>query len=246
MAALEAEMTEEQVAALDEGEHTPTVAEIIERDTEAVEPEAVEPEPDEEPQRVPESSDTVARKLEKALQSEATRHENALKKAYGDDFVDRAFCPCCLGEGFLTPWPSGAMPDEVWEAVQALSGKLDTGELRTPDYIVLCENCGGYGQIDTGAKGSASVPLPCKRCDSRGWFDTEDPIHRAKLGLAPPEPIAPAPAVWSLPAPAVSADAPLAPPPGWSEGGRVGADGFGRWPGHPRYGVDPTAPGAQW
>jgi hypothetical protein len=43
--------------------------------------------------------------------------------------------------------------------------------------------------------------------------------------------------------PAVVSPSELAPPPGWAEGGRIGGDSFGRWPGHPRYGVDPALGG---
>jgi hypothetical protein len=205
------------------------------------------PEPAPEPETPVEPEPVDLEKREKALSSEATRHENALKKAYGDDFEHRAFCPCCLGEGFLEPWAPGAMPDEVWEAVTALSGKMDTGELLTPDYIVRCENCGGYGEVATGAKGGAVRKVPCKRCDSRGWFDTEDPVHRGKLGLAPPQ--APAPLVtyptFHAPEAPAAVEAPLTAPSGWNENGRPGADSWGRWPGHPRHGIDP-AMGGMW
>jgi len=106
------------------------------------EPDADEPEASHEPQRV-KSSETQMLEREKKLKSEDTRHENALKKIYGDDFERQAYCPLCIGQGFLEPIPAGEQPDEIWAAITALSGRTPASEYRHPDELVACERCNG-------------------------------------------------------------------------------------------------------
>ena len=185
---------------------------------------------------------------EKKLRSEDTRHENALKKIHGDDFAEHAFCPLCLGQGFLTPMGAGDMPDEIWEAVKALAGKMEGGEYEHPVELVQCERCNGYGQVATGAKNEHNAVIPCEPCQSRGYFNLKDPVHRGRLGLAPEQAqAAPPPAVFptfNLPQPPQPAGE--QPPVGWVDSGKPNADTWGRWPGHARYGNDPSFNGGQW
>jgi hypothetical protein len=241
---------------------TTELTELVER--EAAEAEAEFPEPvidpltggelpssesaEPERQEVPTVARTDEAEREKKLKGEDTRHENALKKIWGDEFAEKAYCPTCLGQGFLSPWPEGAMPDEVWEAVKALCGQVDAGQFRHPDELVMCERCDGEGRVETGAKNEHNLLIPCKLCDSRGYFDLSDGLHRGKLGLHEPAPqfVAPAPFTqW----PALTPEAPvqtIAPPDGWAGAGKPGADQYGRWPGHPRFGIDPAMNGGQW
>lgn len=214
------------------------------------EPDGEETEPETEPEveaRIP-SSETVMLERDKKLNSEATRHENALKKVYGDDFEHRAFCPLCIGEGFLEPIPPGGQPDEIWEAVKALSGRMEGGEYEHPEELMMCARCNGWGNVSTSAKNEHTAVIPCSACESRGYFDTNNPAHRAKLGIAP-EPIAPPVNLFPVYHDSVTTtavEAPLLPPSGWVESGSPGADGYGRWPGHPRYGINPASTGGAW
>lgn len=238
---------------------TETISEIVEREASEAEREqeadeaavaegaapepAAEPEPETAPAEL--SSQTAVEERDKRLKSEETRHENALKKIYGDEFEQRAFCPLCIGEGFLLPIPAGQQSEEIWSAITALSGRLQASELRVPDEFQVCERCGGYGEVGTPSKSAHHVAVPCKHCDSRGYFDLSDAMHRGKLGLH--EPVAPlttaAPFTqWPQPTPAEPVQT-IAPPSGWKESGSPGADTFGRWPGHPRYGIDPSLGG---
>lgn len=224
-------------------------AEEAERDDEANEAAIAEgetpaePEPDDPtPEPEPPAEPVDLEKRNKALSGEATRHENALKKAYGDDFERRAFCPCCLGEGFLEPWAAGAMPDEVWEAVKALSGKLESGEYEHPAELVTCDRCQGFGQVATGARNEHTAVIPCALCESRGYFDMTNPVHRAKLGLPAPQSEVPQVVfpTYHAPEPVNGTAEKLMPPDGWHAAGSPGADTWGRWPGHPRFGIDPA------
>lgn len=183
-----------------------------------------------------------AAELEKQLKREDTRHENALTKLHGDRFAEMAFCPLCLGQGFLEAMPAGAMPDEVWEAVKALAGHLDSGELQHPPELEPCDRCGGIGEVETGAKNEHNWKIPCAKCDGRGYFNTDDPVHRGRLGLPPPQVAAPyVPQFAPLPvAVGVPNGAPAGPPDTWQGPHSPGNDSYGRWPGHPRFGIDPA------
>lgn len=241
---------------------TETLSEIVEREAAEAEAEnpdtpveggpapSQEPESESEPAEPaePKSSITVDAERDKRLKSEETRHENALKKIYGDAFEHRAFCPLCIGEGFLEPIPAGQQPDEIWEAVKALSGRLDTHELRVPDEYVVCERCAGIGLVGTPALNEHNASIPCKLCESRGYFDLSDAMQAAKLrGPIPtPEPAPFQPFThWPDPTPAQPVQV-ISPPHGWDTSGKPGADSWGRWPGHPRFGIDPAANGGQW
>jgi len=205
-------------------------------------PEGVDPETGEiVRQQIPPSSVTELEKHERALKAEDTRHENALKKLYGEAWEDFAFCPLCLGQGFTRPHPEDSLPEEVWEAIQALAGKTPHETYRTASYAQVCQECGGWGKVLTGAKNENQAALPCKKCDARGWFDTEDLAHRAKLGIPAPG-FEPAPAFPVFHTPPVQHQEPghVPPPPAnWHVEGKPGADQWDRWPGHPRYGIDP-------
>lgn len=241
---------------------TETITEMVER--EAAQAEAENPEPGSEPEPEPTeptepepeptepiepaSSITVSVEREKKLKSEDTRHENALKKIYGDDFEQHVFCPLCIGQGFLVPIPPDEQPEEIWQAITALSGRLPSGTLNIPDEFQVCARCDGWGNVGTPSKSEHHASVPCRHCDSRGYFDLSDALHRGKLGLHEPLP-APVPLQRFDQWPALTPEAPvqtIAPPAGWADAGKPGADTFGRWPGHPRYGIDPTANGGQW
>jgi len=238
---------------------TETIAELVEREaleaeqddeTPGLEPDepATEPETEttEHEARVTEAEQKIdLAEREKKLRQEDGRHENALKRIYGDEFAEHAYCPLCLGQGFLTPIPAGGQPDEVWDAIVALSGRTPAATYEHPGELVTCDRCRGHGQVATGALNEHNAVIPCQRCDGRGYFNTEDPVHRGRLGLAPPAP-APAPlptfAPYQPPA-SVANGASLDPPAGWYAAGKIGADPWDRWPGHPRYGIDPETGG---
>lgn len=213
------------------------------------EPEPDDDEPDDEPDEPEQEPSDVAalEALNKKLQAEAKRHENALAKLRVDDWEQHVLCPLCIGEGFLLPIPPGQQPDEIWEAIRALSGRMDTGGLKLSRYAVLCEDCDGLGMVATGARTEQGASIVCELCKAKGWYDPSDPqtFYRrmtptqpavAGLSVVPQQPM-------NQPIDGVQ----YQPPGGWVPGNGVGGnDDFGRWAGHPRYGIDPQFTGGTW
>ena len=230
--------------------------EIIARNEAEAEEGAVEvetppdPEPDPEPEPEPDHEQRVAAaeqaidhaERDKKLNAEQTRHINALKKAYGDDFKRRQECALCAGEGYVEPG------QEVLELLAALGEQAATAlgangpVLESPDNYLQCVTCNGKGSVATKADNDHNRAIPCKKCQGRGYFDTDDPVHRGQLGLPPPpiEQIS-FPVLAPLPQPVSVGNGPPTGPPGdWQGPGAVGNDAYGRWPGHPRFGIDPA------
>lgn len=211
---------------------------------EAAEEEAAE---QEEAEQEPEpSSLAVVEDYDKKMKSETTRHENALAKLHPDTWDKFAMCPLCIGEGYLEPIAPGEQPDQLWEVITVLSGRQETGELRTAPYAEVCEVCAGYGEVLTGARNDANVKLPCRNCAGYGWLDTGQPqtpgqiiVNAKKVPAAPP----------ALAAVFGYAQTPQEPYPDSHidyqpfVGGAP--DPYGRPAGHPRWGMTSDANGRQ-
>jgi Zn ribbon nucleic-acid-binding protein len=207
-----------------EAEAAAAEAEFPEPDEELAEAEEheAEPEPEPDPEPEPPSSVTTDSDLDKRLTSEASRHEKALAKAYGDQWDARIMCPLCEAEGFLLPWQENTMPPEQYEAVKILAG--DTG---TPDYVpnpnwYACPTCNGYGDILTGSKRQGAELDQCPDCGGKGY-------RRKDFDAAQPQ--------WAGPPPPV---VPISPQVATQSGA---PDTWGRDPGHPHYGIDPRYAG---
>ena len=151
MTVVEDTLTEEQLIRLAE------MREAQEPETGDIEePEGTEPAPEPEPQEPP-SSILEEKEREKRLKSEDTRHENALKKVWGEAWEEHAFCPLCIGQGFLVPIPAGEQPDEIWQAITALSGRIETQELNYPPELVVCGRCNGWGVVGDPLEGENTI-----------------------------------------------------------------------------------------
>ncbi len=225
------------------------LAELAEMREQGDGPEPLEDDEDEdedepEAETVPQPGDPA---LEKKHLQEARRHENALAKLHPDDWESHVMCPLCMGDGFLLPIPPGAQPDEIWEAVRALSGRQDTNALNTAPWATVCEICDGAGDVLTGSRKEHQDTMPCKRCNAKGWYDPSDAQTFTNLQTGAP-PAAPALAV----VPGGPQNVPIdgqqyTPPAGWQSGNSVnGNDEWGRWQGHPRYGIDVQFTGGTW
>lgn len=198
--------------------------EITEEDAAETEEESGEEQEEQPAQRV-QSSETILAARNRALTSETKRHENALRKAYGDDFDTLAVCPLCLSDGWIIPAPPGAMPDEQWQAIEMAAGKgSDARYVQDPD-AKLCPKCQGYGKLDTGAHTGELAIRVCGICNGQGWVDAS---------YSAPQPISYLPPPPAIPAENLSLD--------WTRP----RDGFGRPEGHPRYGIDPAVNGGVW
>lgn len=215
-----------------------------------------EPQPEDEPEVEAEdepearelSSFTITEQLAKKIDSENRRHENALAKLYGDSWVDYNLCALCLGDGFVLPPPGDFMPDEQWAAVTAMAGKMGERPLSVASYAEVCQECDGWGELLTGAKNDSQAVLPCKRCNGTGWFDKETRPNTGVAATAAPYVASGLnfPTFHTPEAAPAGNGAAEAAPVGWYEGAKAGADSWGRWPGHSRYGIDPAVSGGVW
>jgi hypothetical protein len=206
-------------------------------------PAPVEPEPEPEPEP---SSQTVVEAADKRFTTEAKRHENALAKLHPDDWDTFAMCPLCIGDGFLTPIAPGEMPDQIWEAVTVLSGRVQTGELQTAPYAEVCETCAGYGMVLTGARNETNASLPCRTCAGYGWLDLGQPQTPGQI-IPNAKKVPPAPAALvSVPGYAQPPREPY-PDSGIEFQPFIGGanDPYGRPAGHPRWGMPTDANGRQ-
>lgn len=139
-------------------------------DAEPEEPLAEPEEPEEEePEAHVPASLTVLAERDRKLESETRRHENALRKLYGDDFETLAPCPLCLADGWVAPTPPGVMDPEQWLAIQAASGQLTDAEYRDAPYAVRCETCDGWGEVASGSRTEAGRLIVCRDCSGNGW-----------------------------------------------------------------------------
>lgn len=221
-------------------------AEAENPDAEPAEPiEGDEPEPGTEPEPEPEpSSLAVVTDLDKKLTAETKRHENALAKLHPDDWDQFTMCPLCIADGFLRPIAPGELPDQLWEAITVLAGRMETGELRSAPYAEVCETCGGYGEVLTGARNEANVKLPCRNCAGYGWLDTGQPQTPGQIVLNAKKVPPPPPALVAVPG---YAQPPSEPYPDSTldftpfVGGAN--DPYGRPAGHPRWGMTQDANG---
>lgn len=203
-------------------------------------------EPEDHAHRVAEAEQAIdMQEREKQLRREDTRHENALKKVYGEDFALRVRCIVCDGEGFVEQSPEllGILVQLGDDAREALGG-ANQG-LRQDPTTQTCEVCAGAGQLLTGSTSDHTRTRPCKTCNAQGYIDLEEVARRERLGVEPQNGASGLtfPVFHENTTASAPADGALRPPDGWHASGMPGADQWSRWPGHPRYGVDPSAGG---
>jgi len=121
-----------------------------------------------------------------------------------------------------------------------------TPKLKPSPFNVTCPECGGDGRFDNGAKPPNTDWVVCWNCHGSGSRDLTMPAPQRPVifqEMQPPTPLPVQP--WQpqgAPAPAPAPER-LDPPAGWHASGSPGADTWARWPGHPRYGIDPSLNG---
>jgi hypothetical protein len=205
----------EELIPLEEPE--PEITELDAAETEEEQGEELE-------EHVP-SSQTVIIERNRKLEAETKRHENVLRKVYGDDFADLAVCPCCLSDGWIIPAPPGAFPPEQWEAVKMACGQEGDVQFKMADYAEPCPQCEGWGKVATGSHvPDLGTPL-CRDCNGQGWREKQAPLTAVPQWTPTP----PAPATETL-----ALD--------WTRP----RDAYGRPEGHPRFGIDPQYNGGVW
>lgn len=207
--------------------------EVVEPDAEPdTEPDA-EPDPEEEtePEAEPETQaqpdelppDDVQRMVarDKALERENKRHEKTLGNLYGEEWDNLSLCPLCMGEGFTLPHAPGDLPEEVLQAMDALSGRYAPPEYVEDTDYERCDHCQGHGRTITGSQNPEHVTKLCDKCQGNGFVRKQ-----ATNGN-----------VAQFPVPTLDAPAPVGPPPTY--GSPEPDDQWGRPAGHAHYGLDP-------
>lgn len=211
------ELSDAELIAAEEGE----VGEPDEE--EEAEEQFEDPEPAPEPENKLSTEAVLER--DKQLESEHKRHETRLQTLHGkEEWENYSMCPLCIGDGYLTPWANGEMPDEQYAAITALSGHVPSIELKVDSDYQGCEHCDGVGETMISEPNPRRVTKQCDKCLGLGYVQR---IHVPQYPVPAPiqqngtEP-ASIPSQWGSPAP---------------------DDQWGRSAGHPHYGIDPKYAG---
>ena len=200
-----------------------------------------------EPEPAPAPLDEKA--VEKAFKSIDTRgktYMEAVQKLLVGVDIPLTECPCCQIPGYVLPFDQYDANELARKHTVELYFGVDTLAYKPHPTQVMCPECEGFGKMSNGAKGDATPWTLCWRCHGSGTIDTTMPPPAApsaysalpapvQLPVQPwqPQPTQPPPAASEI----------LTPPAGWHANGSQGADSWARWPGHPRYGIDPSLSG---
>jgi hypothetical protein len=156
------------------------------------------------------------------LEKEDQRHAKRYAEILGEQFQAMVPCPRCLESGHIFPPDVAPLDEEQVAAVDASLGRADRRNLKRAKDTETCEDCGGEGQVLTGATNPQSLTKACTPCGGLGWVP-----KGAQSQLSPP-----------------------AAAPGPQANGGTDAevvvdlrDGWGRPAGHPHWGQDPAAIG---
>lgn len=178
-----------------------------------------EPEPEPVAIDAQPSSQAEMERIGKQLDNEAKRHEKAVARIMGEDFVSMIPSPLDYTPGYLWNPAIVPVPENVKAMVLGLFGMQADAELRDDPDKRTCEVCDGLGMLKTGSRAPSQDALPCSHCQGKGWVQI----------IKPP-----------------AAVAPLPPP---QQGGTVGGvppltDQWGRPLGHPHFNLAPSSVGA--
>lgn len=162
------------------------VKELAEAEAARAEAEQPEQEPEQEPTQEPEPAEPGEAEPEpeqpeqpqasapfdvEAFEKEARRHERAIAKVLGPEFVE-AVCPTCQGVGYA-PQGADAAP-----------------QLQTHQDYRACETCAGFGDVLTGSHKQGHELASCPSCAGTGYLmrrpEPEQPANgNAAPGHAP-------------------------------------------------------------
>jgi len=236
---------------------TAELQELIEREAAAAEAEpdedtetSDEPEPEtsDEPVPAPGPTEKELEAREGKLDREDERHAKRIAEIMGQDAAELVPCMMCATRGFLYAAQVGSFPDDHRALIHEQLGEGSLAALEPADDAELCTACRGYGQRRTGSRVPGNETKACSGCGGSGWKAVyrapEVPPTAALMqpGQIPGFTMPPLPP----PQPAQAANGAGdygSPPVGWHAQGKPGADTWDRWPGHPRYGIDPATGG---
>lgn len=181
------------------------------------------------------------------IERETARHDKRLVEIMGEDFELTSPCPCCQIPGRVFPFQEfDAMDLERKNRVLSYFHE-NPDELLADQTTIRCERCAGWGYLRTGSRNGENARKLCDDCTGKGYITKPIPIPQPDYTYTP-QGVYPSPLNGSGGGqPSWTAPVEPAPPSGWTpEPHKGGNDGWGRWPGHARYGIDPNAPGGQW
>jgi len=217
--------------------------------------ETTEPEPEPETSDAPEEAATEEQKATLTISEETwakidTKVANYKKgmqpllEETGQPWLESPFD---VVPGYMLPYNPNAEDALAMKAAADLYFAQGGIQYKPHPTMVTCEECDGYGLMTNGAKGDRTPTTLCWCCHGSGTRDLtmpkpQPPQPAPTLTLAPP-----VPAVTHQPwEPAPPPSEILSAPVNWHASGKPGADQWDRWPGHPRYGIDPATSGGVW
>lgn len=156
------------------------------------------------------------------LEKEDQRHARRYAEILGDQFGLMVPCPRCLESGHIYPPELAPLDEEQVAAVDASLGRADRRKLKRAKDTETCQDCGGEGQVLTGATNPQSLTKACTPCGGLGWVPVGAQTPSGPTVAANGEPGALRQLTTA--APDLS-------------------DAWGRPAGHPHWGQDPAAIG---
>lgn len=137
---------------------------------EAAEGEETPPEPEPEPAPTAEpQTDADMEAIGRKLDAEAQRHAKRVHEITGESFGDLVPCPLCVTPGYVLVQAPPAVDPEQRAAVMIALGEPPLPALKHASYAVMCDECDGFGLVETGARNEHNATLPCQACEGKGW-----------------------------------------------------------------------------
>jgi len=158
----------------------------------------------------------------KAWDRERDRHMRELEKRWPERYKESEACILCQGHGLYYATLPEPFHTQRRQFIMSALGENVPPAYRDHPTEELCEQCAGWGKLATGSHVVGQDLLNCPACAGTG--------HKAKQQPMPQ-------VVQFQP----SAPPPHVPPPAFQS--QQGLDAWQRPPGHPHYGIPPSAVG---
>jgi hypothetical protein len=197
-------------------------AEEEETPTEPTEPTEPEPEPAPEPpasQMTEQEAEREFKRLESAAQTYLKKAMPITEKLG----MPVQACPLCTFPGLAIPRSANEVTSDVEAAVLGMIGKTPTPKLKRSPQYERCQECDGWGEVDTDAQKEISKAATCLSCGGKGFKQVIAAVPPLAPNGVPPYP---------------GATLPFTPLPGGIP------DQWGRPAGHVHWGIDPANVGA--
>jgi hypothetical protein len=174
--------------------------------------EEIEPpaEPAAEPAAPQGMSDKEREEQQKKLDREAKRHTNTIRALLGDEEADVTECPFCDPQlqGFFFDAQLATPRSEMQAAmIGALSQPLQA-DYRAAPHAHRCEDCDGYGVVQSGSRKPGNETIPCPTCKALGYvtdprFPANGNVSAGEAGqlvaVGAPEPVIEDADAWGSP-----------------------------------------------